>query len=120
MQRHPPKQHQPRLQYFEQNKNWSEGITRLKDHSHWVREKTAEVIGTFPKKFNLHIAVHNKSGRKKNELSKKEKGWIENFLERSDINYTFPEEGILSMLEWTVVKESISKNDTYFGISVTY
>ena len=84
MQRHPPKQHQPRLQYFEQNKNWSEGITRLKDHSHWVREKTAEVIGTLPKKFNLHIAVNNKSGRKKNKLSKKEKGWTENFLERSD------------------------------------
>ena len=56
----------------------------------WVREKTAEVIGTLPKKFNLHIAVHDKSERKKNELSKKEKGWINNFLERSDINYTIP------------------------------
>ena len=52
--------------------------------------KKAEVIGTLVKKFDLRIAVHNKSGRKKNELSEEEKEWIENFLERSDITYTTP------------------------------
>ena len=31
-----------------------------------------------------------------------------------------PEEGIPYTLEWTVVKGSIRKNDTYFGNSVTY
>ena len=45
----------------------------------------AEVIGTLTKTFNLRIAIHNKSGRKNNELSKEEEVWIDNFLERSDI-----------------------------------
>ena len=36
------------------------------------QQKEAEVIGTLAKKFNLRIAVHNKSGRKKNELSEQE------------------------------------------------
>ena len=35
------------------------------------RKKT-EVIGTLATKFNLRIDVQNKSGRKKNELSKEE------------------------------------------------
>ena len=52
--------------------------------------KKAEVIGTLAKKFNLRVAVHNKSGRKKNELSEEKEEWIENFLERSDITYTTP------------------------------
>ena len=52
--------------------------------------KKAEVIGTLAKKISLHKAVHNKSGRKKSELSEIEEEWIENFLERSDIMYTAP------------------------------
>ena len=35
------------------------------------------------------------------------------------LHIQLPEKGILSMWEWTAVKESISKNDTYFGNSVT-
>ena len=50
--------------------------------------KSAEVIGTFAKIFNLRIAVHNKSERKNNELSEEEEEWVENFLERSGITYT--------------------------------
>ena len=34
--------------------------------------KKAEVTETLAKKFNLRIAVHNKSGRKKNKVSEKE------------------------------------------------
>ena len=45
---------------------------------------------TLSKKFNLRIAAHNKSGRKKNELSEEEKEWIDNFPERSDIVYAIP------------------------------
>ena len=45
-------------------------------------QKKAKVIGTLPKIFNLSIAVHNKSGRKKNKLSEEEEEWIGNFLER--------------------------------------
>ena len=77
------------------------------------------MIETLANKFNLRIAVHNKSGRKNNKLSEEVEEWIENFLERSDICKQLPEEGILSTLEWTAVK-SIRKNDTYFGNSVTY
>ena len=49
--------------------------------------KKAEVIGTLAKKLNLRIAVHKKSGRKKND---EEEEWTDNFLERSDITYTTP------------------------------
>ena len=48
------------------------------------------MIRTLAKKFNLRIAVHNKSRRKKNKLREEEQEWIENFLERSDITYTTP------------------------------
>ena len=41
--------------------------------------KKAEVIGTLAKKFNLRIAVHNKSGRKKNELSEEKKNGLRTF-----------------------------------------
>ena len=40
-------------------------------------QKKADVIQTLAKKFNLCIAVHNKSGKKKNELSEEEEEWIE-------------------------------------------
>ena len=53
-------------------------------------EKKIEVTGTLVKKFKLRITVHNKSGRKKIELNEEEETWIENFLERSGITYTFP------------------------------
>ena len=68
----------------------------------------AALIGTLTKKFNLRIAVHNKLGRKKNELSEEEEEWLENFLERSDITHTIPRRSIVSTLDWTAVKGSIS------------
>ena len=77
-------------------------------------------------KFNLCKAVHNKSGRKKNELSEEEEELIENSLERSDITYTTPGRrniahvGMVIKGSKTAVKGSISKNDTYFGNYVTY
>ena len=77
-------------------------------------------------KFNLCIAVHNKSGRKKNELSEEEEELIENFLERSDITYTTPGRrntahvGMVIKGSKTAVKGSTSKSDTYFGNYVTY
>ena len=48
------------------------------------------MTGGLAKKINLRVAVHSKSGRKKNELSEEEKDWIQNFLEGSDITYTTP------------------------------
>ena len=53
-------------------------------------QKKAEEIGNLAKKFNLRIAVHNKSGRNKNELYEEEEKWTEKFLERLDITYTTP------------------------------
>ena len=52
--------------------------------------KKAEVTGTLAKKINLQIAVHSKSGTKKNELCEEKEEWIKNFLERSDITYINP------------------------------
>ena len=48
-------------------------------------QKKAELIETLANKFNLRIAVDNKSGRKNSKLSEEAEEWIENFLERSDI-----------------------------------
>ena len=52
--------------------------------------KETEVIGTLAKKFNLRIALHNKSEGKKNELNGVEEEWSENSLEGSDITYKTP------------------------------
>ena len=57
------------------------------------------MIGTLVKKFNLRITVHNKSGRKKNELSEEEGEWIESFLDNQILCIQIPEEGILSTKE---------------------
>ena len=65
------------------------------------------MTGTLVKKFKLRITVHNKSGRKKIELNKEEEAWIENFLDQA-LRIHLLEERILSMLEWTAVKGSIS------------
>ena len=67
-------------------------------------QKKAKVIETLANKFNLHIAVHNKSGRKNNELSEEEEEWIENFQKDQTLRKQLPEEGMLSTLEWTAVK----------------
>ena len=53
-------------------------------------QKKAEMIGILDKKFNLRRAVHNKSGRKNNELRGEKEEWIENFSERLDITYATP------------------------------
>ena len=52
--------------------------------------KKTEVIRTLSQKFNLRIALHNKSERKKNELNEEEEEWIENSLEGSGITYKTP------------------------------
>ena len=81
LQRQLQEQHQLRLPHFPQNKFCAEVFARLKDHSHPVPEKQAELIGALAQKFNLLIALHNKSGRKKNKLNEEEEEWIKNFLE---------------------------------------
>ena len=58
------------------------------------------MIGTLARKLNPCLAVYNKSGRKKNELSEEED---------QTLRLQLPEEGILSTLKWTMVKESMSK-----------
>ena len=76
MQRQPQKQNQARLQRSDHKTESSRPSSP---------QKKAEVIETLANKFNLRIAVHNKSGRKNNKLSEEAEEWIENFLERSDI-----------------------------------
>ena len=68
----------------------SQIFSRLKRSLPSSSRKKNFVIRTLAKKFNLRIAVHNKSGRKKNELSEEEEEWIDDFVERSDIIYTTP------------------------------
>ena len=57
------------LHYFQQNKFWVEMFKRLKDHFHPVRERRPRWLKLLPKN---SIAVHNKSGRKKNKVSEEE------------------------------------------------
>ena len=47
------------------------------------------VFETLSKKFILRIAVHNKSGRKKNELREEVEEWIENFLDGKMRHYVY-------------------------------
>ena len=47
------------------------------------------VFETLSKTFILRIAVHNKSGRKKNKLSEEVEEWIENFLDGKIRHYVY-------------------------------
>ena len=74
---------------FSTNEILSRSVRKTKRSLPFSPQKKAKIIGALAKKFNLCIAVlHNKSGRKKNKLSKQEEEWIEIFLEISDITYT--------------------------------
>ena len=84
LQRQPQQQHQPRLHHFQQKCSQGWKITPIQSGKEDWRD------WTLAKKFKLRITVHNKSGRKKIELNEEEETWIENFLERSGITYTFP------------------------------
>ena len=75
---------------FSTKQIFGRGVHKTKRSLPFSPRKKAEVIETLAKKFNLRIAGHNKSGRKKNELSEEKEEWIENFLERSDITYATP------------------------------
>ena len=148
LQRQPQKQHQPCLQHFQQNKFWAEVFARLKNHFHPVRERRPRRLELLPKN-SIYVQLYITSQeKKKNELSEEEEEWIENFMALfyeqgstdsmllshceeevcflpisslfTTLRIQLPEEGIPSTLEWTVVKGSIRKNDTYFGKSVTY
>ena len=76
LQRRPQKQHQPRLQQFQENKFWAEVLTRLKDHSHPVCERRPSWLELLPKNpkiiwKNLRIALYYKSRRKQEKRRKK-------------------------------------------------
>ena len=66
------------------------------------------------------IAVHKKSGRKKNKSSKEEEEWIKNFLERSDIIFTTSGRRDTVYARMDGCQREHKQKLYYFGNSVTY
>ena len=82
------------------------------------QQKKAEMLGRGGSIYvQLYITIQEEKGM--NKLNRKKNG-LKTFQKHQTLCIQLLDEGILSTLEWTTVKMSISKKDTFFGNSVTY
>ena len=65
-------------------------LSRADSHLPKSPHKKAEIIQRFSTKYKLRINLKEKRGRPRKELTEREKIWLVEFLDRSDISYTNP------------------------------
>ena len=65
-------------------------LSRADSHLPKSPHKKAEIIQRLATKYKLRINLKEKRGRPRKELTEREKIWLVEFLDRSDISYTNP------------------------------